>query len=89
MGVSPFSDEIQRLTLPQIHWVLAMHNHYNQTEDERTKREGLAVAENLSAWQERLTQDTFRETAYGDKKPAWLKVLEEKQQLKDSTRKAT
>jgi len=66
-----------------------MHNHYNQSEDERNKREGLAVAQNLSEWQQHLTQDSFREMAYGSKEPEWLKSLKNRQQTKELIKKAT
>lgn len=66
-----------------------MHNHYNQSENERNKREGLAVAQNLSEWQQRLTQDSFREMAYGSKEPEWLKSLKNRQQMKEVIKKAT
>ncbi len=88
LHVSPFSEEIQKLTVPQVQWVLAMHTHYNETDEDRTKKETQTQAEHFSGWQDSLTQDAFRKFLYKDKKPAFLKVLEDRERFRNEIQEA-
>ena len=88
LNVSPFSDEIQKLTVPQIHWIFTMHEHFNLPKEERDKEIGLQVSESRSNWQKSLTTEAFRKMVYKEEKPAWLKALEEREKLRQTSNKA-